>query len=643
MVNSSYLNRVKKILFLILNHLIFIRLEMKRTLSFFLKYFLFWFSYFILFKILFLLSNFGNTVALGWYDFFGVFIHGSKMDFSAAGYFTLFPGMILVFTSFLSHRLIGQIIKGYTLFLLIMVTLLGLFDIALYPEWGSRLNAQILPYLANPAGMIASVTGWQLLLFIVLETGIVYLIFWVYRKMFNKKYFEGKRLKWSVSPVILLLTVALIIPIRGGFGTSPLNFSSVYFSQNLYANHGAYNFFWSFNHAVLHNKVKTNPVHYFSEDECKIKLAGIEKLNQEKLPVLIKNKSGKPVNVIIVILESFSNKVVEPLGGLPGITPRFNQFCKEGILFSSFYATGNRSDKGLSSIIASYPALIKASSILYFPEKMKKLDFFPNHFRQKGYHLSFFYGGDVNFYNTRMLMMQSGVEEIISRNDYTLHLSSIQKWGVPDQYLYQRMFDDLQKMQQPFLSLAYTISSHEPFDIPKFKRFPGNSFTDQYCNSIAYADSCLGSFIDQLKSSTLWDNTLVVITSDHASLEPGPTTFDNPASYRIPLLWLGGVLDSVLVVNNIAMQTDLGSTIIQQMGWSPTSSFFSKNIFGTKQYAFYLRDEGWGFVSPEAGFFMNLESKKQQFFYGENSQERDSLTSFSKSFVQFLHDDFLKK
>jgi phosphoglycerol transferase MdoB-like AlkP superfamily enzyme len=616
---------------------------MKRTLSFFIKYYLFWFGYFILFKILFLLSNVGNTVALGWKDFFGVFISGSKMDFSTAGYFTLFPGLMLAFVPFIKPGIIRQIIKAYSLILLIVVTLLGLFDIALYPAWGCRLNAQILPYLANPAGMIASVNGWQFLLFIIAETGIVFLSFWVFLKIFSKKYFDRTKIKWYVFPVLLFFTTALIVPIRGKVNSFPLNISSVYFSQNLYANHCAYNFFWSFSNAVINNRVKTNPVPYFSEKECETHMKGIDKLNQEEPPVLIKNKSGKPVNVLLVILESFSDKVIEPLGGLPGITPRLNQFCMEGILFSSFYVTGNRSDKGLSSLIGSYPALIKASSILYFPEKMKKLDFFPQHFKQQGYHFSFYYGGDVNSYNTRILLMQSGVDKIVSRIDFPLKISTQQNWGVPDQYLFKRMFDDLQKMQQPFLSMAYTISSHEPFDIPSFKRIEGNSVTAQYCNSIAYADSCLGRFIDQLKSSPLWGNTLVIITSDHASLEPGPTTYDDPASYRIPLLWIGGVIDTAFVVNNIAMQTDLSSTLIQQMGWETTPSYFSKNIFGSKQYAFFIRDEGWGFVSPETGFFMNLESTKQQFYYGENNPASDSLTAFSKSFIQFLHSSFLKK
>ena len=123
----------------------------------------------------------------------------------------------------------------------------------------------------------------------------------------------------------------------------------------------------------------------------------------------------------------------------------------------------------------------------------------------------------MNFYNTRMLVMQSGADVIVSRDDFPLKISTMQKWGVPDQYLYQRTLNDLEKMPQPFLSMVYTISSHPPFDIPTYKKFTGKSFVDQYCNSIAYSDSCLGSFIDQLTSLVFKKNchaVLIIFTTN---------------------------------------------------------------------------------------------------------------------------------
>jgi phosphoglycerol transferase MdoB-like AlkP superfamily enzyme len=242
-----------------------------------------------------------------------------------------------------------------------------------------------------------------------------------------------------------------------------------------------------------------------------------------------------------------------------------------------------------------------------------------------------------------MLLIKSGVDKIVSSADFPRPISKLQNWGVPDQYLYQKMYTDLLEAKQPFFNVIYTISSHEPFDIPGYERNIGNGVDEKYLNAVYYADSCLGVFISQLKKSPLWENTLVVITSDHASREPGFTTIDDPASYRIPMVWIGGVVDTAFVSDNIAMQPDLSSTLIQQLGWNPKPSFFSKNIFGSKQYAFFLHDGGWGFLSPETGFFMDIESGKQQFFYGKESISTDSLMRFSKSYIQFLHGDFLKR
>jgi phosphoglycerol transferase MdoB-like AlkP superfamily enzyme len=616
---------------------------MKRVLSAFIKTFLFWFCFFVLFKLLFLLSNFGKTSQMGWHDFFGAFIHGSRMDFSMAGYLTVIPGILLVLSPLAGHKIIAAIIKWYTLLMLMISTFSGLLDIALYPAWGTRLNAQVLPYLTDLSGIVASVSLLQAI-GALLAFGI---IVWGSIKIFNRLILvplkSSPKAAWYSAPLLLFLTVALIIPVRGGFNTSPLNFSSVYFSGNLYSNHAAYNYLWSFNHAILHKKVNTDNLHYFSDTECAGHVSFIAGLNQEKPQIYLKTETGKPVNVILVILESFSDKVIEPLGGLPDVAPCLNSLCKEGILFSSFYASGNRSDKGISAIFASYPSIIKFSSILLFPEKMKKLSYLPDYFGKKGYNLSFYYGGDVHFYNTNMLLIQSGVKDIISRNDFPLQISTMQKWGVPDGYLYQRTFDDLLKMKQPFFSMVYTISSHEPFDIRNFNRITEKSSEGKYCNSVAYADSCLGSFVSQLKKSPLWENTLVIITSDHTSLLPGPTTYKDMATYRIPLLWIGGVIDSAFVCNNISSQTDLASTLIQQMGWVPEPSYFAKNIFGSHPYAFFLRDEGWGFLSPQAGFFMDFQAKEQYFYYGKENPAVDSLTIFSKSFVQYLHTDFQKK
>lgn len=615
---------------------------MKNTVFSFLKYYLFWLVFFLVFRGFFLLANPALSQTLSASDLFGTFSHGCIMDCSAAAYFSLLPGLLMAFSPFCSG-FSRSFIKYYTLILLLLVTILGLADIALYPSWGTRIDAQILPYLKEPAAIFSSVSIGQIALALAALALIVALFFYLFLR-FILRPFSALPRSWKTLPVMILLSALLFLPIRGGIDTAPLNFSSVFFSEKTFANHAAYNYFWGFMYAMTHNDFSKNPVNYMDKAEAQSLIDPLARFSGEQVPLYI-NTHGRDINVVLVVLESFSNKVIEPLGGRKGLTPSLNRFCNEGICFTRFFATGSRSDRGLSSLLASYPALIKASSILGFPEKMKNVTFLPSYFGQHGYDLSFYYGGDINFYNTNMMLIQSGVKNIVSRKDFTFEQASQQKWGAPDEFLYTRCADDLLLKKQPFFSVVYNISSHEPFDIPDhFKRIPGSSSSERYCNSVAYTDSCLGVFIDRLKNSPVWNNTLVIITSDHTSLEPAPVSdIEAPESYLIPMIWIGGVVENPLRCHNICMQTDLSTTLFQQLGWDTPASPFSKNMFGSHQYAFYFRAEGWGYFSPTMGFYQNIDNGAQRFFYGESASDRNDQIHFARAFTQFLHDDFISK
>jgi phosphoglycerol transferase MdoB-like AlkP superfamily enzyme len=615
---------------------------MKKTVLFFLKYYIFWSLFFLVLKVVFLTANVGNTLKLGATDLFGVFFYGTRMDLSMAGYFTMLPGILLILTPFVSFKKLSAVIRIYTLVLLIPVSFFGMLDMGLYPSWGCRLNGQILPYLGNPAGMLACVTWWQLILILLGNGTLVYVSYRLYKRFLPTVELNPKPIL-GTSLVMVLLSGALMLPIRSSLDTSPLNQSMVCFSDKLYANNSAYNFCWTFMYAVLNASMDKNPVKYLDDSDLIAVMRGVDQFGQDPSPIYIHAKNGQPVNVVLIILESFSNRVMDPLGGLPGITPCLNKWCSQGILFSSFYSTGNRSDKGISSLIAAYPALLKVSSVLFFPDKMKELDCLPSYFSRNGYDLSFYYGGDADFYNVRMLMMQSGVKKIVSVDNFPMEIAVMQEWGVPDQYLYDRMLKGLDSSKKPFFSMVYNISSHEPFDVPDFQRIPADNSQSKYLNAIAYSDSCLGRFLDCLKERPDWDNTLVIITSDHTSLYPGPTTVTDPDTYKIPMLWIGGAVDTAFVNDHIGMQTDLSPTLVRQMGWKPKPSPFAKNLFGNRQYAFFYRDEGWGFLSPEVGYYHDLETAQLKFYYGSDAPKKDSLMRFANGFTQYLHDDFLKR
>src|SRR5690606_40930221 len=59
-------------------------------------------------------------------------------------------------------------------------------------------------------------------------------------------------------------------------------------------------------------------------------------------------------NLLLIILEGFTADIIKPLGGLDSITPNLNQLAEQGILFTRFYASGDRTDKGLVTILTGY-------------------------------------------------------------------------------------------------------------------------------------------------------------------------------------------------------------------------------------------------------------------------------------------------
>ena len=63
----------------------------------------------------------------------------------------------------------------------------------------------------------------------------------------------------------------------------------------------------------------------------------------------------KRLNVILISVESLSAKYFTRFGNKDGITPFMDQWFKQGLLFTNFYATGTRTTRGLEAITLSIP------------------------------------------------------------------------------------------------------------------------------------------------------------------------------------------------------------------------------------------------------------------------------------------------
>ena len=567
-------------------------------------------------------------------NWLGAFYYGFKLDLSVTGYFLAVASLIIIIDNFIRSRVLIvflQLINGLFLFI---STLIIVVDIELYRNWGYRMDVAPLVFLKNPGEAAASTdTGIYLLLialFLVLGISTYYILkSFVFRKISSLK--KGP---WYHSLVYFIITGLMIIPVRGGFGLAPINQGSVYFSNQIAANHAALNVVWNFNESLVNMKKGRKIKPFMPEVEAEQILNILYKENHVNKKIVL---STQRPNILILILESFTSNVIEAFGGEVGITPNLDSFAEESILFEHIYAAGTRSDKGLVGIMAGWPSPEK-SSIMLNPKKTETLPSLVRILRNEGYSSKFYYGGDLDFANMRSFIFNVGFDESTSEDNFS-SVDKKSKWGAPDHILFDTLLHDLNGAREPFVKMVFTLSSHEPFDVPYKSRFVGNDLPDKFRNSVMYTDHWLGWFINEAKKQQWWDSTLVIIIADHGSRLPGRLDDHEEKRFRIPMLWLGGALTiRDTVITRFGNQTDLPATVLGQMGLDYSEFRFSKNLFAnTPEFAFYNFANGFGFLIP--GAYVVWDHGARMYFVEEGDFKLAA--QYGEALYQIVHNDYL--
>ena len=605
---------------------------MKKRVLFLFACFITFILVFALQKPVFMLYNHASGGGLSISDYLQVMVHGLQLDATVAGYLTVIPLLLLLLSVWIPGRYITFILKGYFFIVACIISLIFVVDIALYPYWGFRLDATPLFYLQSPSDALASAPASTLILQTLVFVVYTYGIFWALKRfvlpLMPEQYVKKM---FSNSVQLVLLGGILFIPIRGGVTTSTANVGMVYFSKNQFLNHSAINPCFSFLASLSKQQDFAAQYNYFSESQrSKIFKKLTNQPQGDSIPELLTTKNP---NIILILMESFSANAIEVLGGEAGVTPNINRLSKEGILFSNMYANSFRTDRGIVAVLNGYLAQ-PTTSIMKYPAKSQTLPSIAKSLQKKGYTSDMLYGGDINFTNMQSYFFSSGYSKVTADRDFPLK-SRLSKWGANDDitfaHLYQSMTDNSRK--EPFFSTFLTLSSHEPFEVPY------NRLKDPYLNSVAFTDSCLGDFIDKLKKLPLWNNTLIVLVSDHGFRYPASVKEHDPKRYHIPMLWLGGAIKEPRVIANYGNQTDLAATLLYQLDLPHKEFTFSNNMVDSLQpaYAFYSYNNGFGFIDTTGVSVYDCESEKPLIIKPEAGNE--IRLNNGKALLQTLYDD----
>ena len=299
-----------------------------------------------------------------------------------------------------------------------------------------------------------------------------------------------------------------------------------------------------------------------------------------------------PLNVVLVVMESFTGRLTGCLGGVPALSPELDKLAEEGLLLERCYATGERTIQGLEAAVCSFPPL-PGEGVVKRPQARQNFFTLASVLRERGYATSFFYGGQGIFDHMLAFFLGNGFDRFIEEKDFSApHYKS--PWGVSDEDLFERADEEFRRYHeagQPFFATLLTVSLHSPWQFPAGKIKPLGAdtrvppgFELAELNNFLYADYCLGQFIRAARQAPYFDDTLFVFVGDHGVHLRGNELIPID-EYIVPALLLAPKHIAARRIGAVTSQLDLPPTIMGLVGGAYRSTFFGRDVLKARAEA----------------------------------------------------------
>ena len=405
---------------------------------------------------------------------------------------------------------------------IVLISFLHLFDLEFYKEFGGHINFMILHNMGNQEEIWKFFWDeYPLILYGILLLIIVYisstLLLYLRRKLSHQ--FNSSLINKTV--VIFLSFSSIVLACRGGWQERPINWGYAMFSENMDANQSALNGIFFFGRSIVELSSEKNlseSLSYYSLEEAENVTNGI--LSNVVNSSFSDSLSIDNPNIMIIILESHTGALCGYIDSVyEKVTPRLDEMARNGISFTRCYSSGHRSAHGIGSILTGLPTL-PGLPLIYQVESMNGLPTIGSIFQDEGYATSFFYGGNANYDNMKGFAKINGFQNVLDQNGFPKN-SAGTSWGKYDHILFETVSNYHRELKEPFLSVVFTTTNHQPWKVPVEYSHKIQEFDDPKYNrsktsrTMNYVDNVIGDFIEQSKDEDWYENTIFVFTADH--------------------------------------------------------------------------------------------------------------------------------
>jgi phosphoglycerol transferase MdoB-like AlkP superfamily enzyme len=436
-------------------------------------------------------------------------------------------------------------------------------------------------------------------------------------------------------------------------------------SQNIFSNelqaNGVYKFYLAFMNSELDyfKFYKTLP----EKDAYALLSQQIPYLSGESTLRYIKGTGiENHKNVVLITIESYSADFMKMYGNEQNLTPFLDSLASQSLLFTNFYASGNRTVRGLEAVTLCLPPTAGESVVKRKDNKDKFST--GNVFKQKGYNVKYLYGGDAFFDNMEDFFSGNGYDIVDKKTFSPDEITFDNIWGVCDGDIYDKaikVMNEEAKQNKPFFNQIMTVSNHRPFTYPNNKiDIPGDAKSRD--GGVKYTDYAMRKFFEMAKKQPWFANTVFVVLADHCASSAGKTELPID-KYRIPAMIYSPGFIQPQRYTNLVSQIDIMPTLFGLLDFNYKSKFFGQDVLraeykpraliATYQDLGMIRDNVLTIISPKQQvkqFQLTLLRKEGiendfQLYYDQKPllKEREDLINETISFYQTASDMLKKK
>jgi phosphoglycerol transferase MdoB-like AlkP superfamily enzyme len=305
------------------------------------------------------------------------------------------------------------------------------------------------------------------------------------------------------------------------------------------------------------------------------------KFNPIKVPNLKGGMNKK--NVIILILESFSREFVGAYnrnakeGTYKGYTPFLDSLINVSEAYQYSFANGRKSIDAMPSVISSIPSLEVSFVLSHYSGN--KINGLPAILKKEGYYTAFFHGAPNGSMGFDAFARQSGFENYFGKNEYNKDDDFDGIWGVWDEPFLQFFAEKMNTFQQPFFTTLFTVSSHHPYKVPEKYENKFKGSINPMMKTVEYTDFALRKFFAKASKMGWFQNSIFVITADHASSEIELPEYNTAWGYfSIPIVFFDPSIDAGGIRDGIVQQIDIMPTVLGKLNFGKSYLAFGRDV-----------------------------------------------------------------